>query len=218
MVATRAFHVFCVVQQFSLCRQVLDPNRFHVRFNNFNQGPTSLCNWVRTILNWDSAVSITSLNPSTVSELGLVGSEGDLQMAKASAASSPSPRRRFSLSSFSTAARTTRNKETRATATTNNIRHQRRARQNHNHCHHNNNHHNHHNKRNHNHNDDNSHNNHDSTTHNIPATSKADNVTRHEQCATQLLQCAPAHARPQDTFEDTERGGFVHGLRDPARR
>ena len=83
---------FSVVQQFSLCRQVLDPNRFHVRFNNFNQGPTSLCNWVRTILNWDSAVSITSPNPSTVSEWGHVGGEGDLQMAKASAASSPSPR------------------------------------------------------------------------------------------------------------------------------
>ena len=82
MVATRAFNVFSVVQQFSLCRQVLDPNRFHVRFNNFNQGPTSLCNWVRTILNWDSAISITSLNPSTVSELGHVGGEGDLQMAK----------------------------------------------------------------------------------------------------------------------------------------
>ena len=123
---------------------------------------------------------------------------------------------RLSLSSFSTAARTTRNKETRAAATPNNIRHERRARQNHNHCHRNNNHHNHHNSQNLNHNNDNSHNNQDK--HHAPYTSDVQGRQRDATRALRNSTPLPHTARPQDTFEDTERGGIAHCLRDPARR
>ena len=56
LVLVRARIVKTLNEQFSLCRQFLDPSRIQVGFNSFNQAPTSLKNCPRTILNWDSAV------------------------------------------------------------------------------------------------------------------------------------------------------------------
>ena len=83
---------------------------------------------------------------------------------------------RFSLSSFSTAAKTTRNKESRASADPNNIRHQRRA---HNHCHHRNNH-------NHNHSSSLRKHNHNSQQHHAPHQRRPRQTTWRDTSSAQL--------------------------------